>query len=71
MARVKQNGLTLDSCAACKGVWFDVGELGHAYGLKPVQDLPASMVDEHACDNEPSGWLIMAQAALRVVAPFL
>jgi Zn-finger nucleic acid-binding protein len=71
MERNKQKSVTLDVCGRCKGVWFDVGEIGHVYGLQPYQDLPASLVDEHACDDEPPGWLLMLGSILRLIAPFI
>lgn len=71
MERSIQKGMALDACPACGGTWFDIGELGHLYGMQPIQSYPASLVDEHACDDEAPGWLIMARTMLRLVAPFL
>jgi len=71
MERFQREGITLDACAACKGTWFDVGEIAAVYGLQPFQDYAASLIDEHAADDEPPGWALMLGTVLRVVAPFI
>jgi hypothetical protein len=39
------------------------------FHLDPPQRL-ASTVDEHACDGEPSGWLVALNVS-RIVLPYL
>ncbi len=56
MARGSLGGVTVDTCDACKGVWFDVGELSIAFGLKPPQSLPMQTVDENAVPEGAEGW---------------
>lgn len=71
MERWKKEKLRLDTCAACHGTWFDVGEIAVVYGLAPPQSWPASLIDEHAADDEPEGWAVFLLSALRFLAPFL
>lgn len=71
MERWKKGSLKLDSCPACAGTWFDVGEIATVYGLTPPQSFPASLVDEHATDDEPPGWQLFLMSALRILAPFI
>jgi Zn-finger nucleic acid-binding protein len=33
MVRTKQDGVLLDSCAPCSGIWFETGELPRMFGL--------------------------------------
>jgi len=35
MERRTEGGVALDACSACRGTWFDVGELSSVYGLEP------------------------------------
>ena len=70
MERWTKDNVRLDSCAACTGVWFDIGEIAAVYGLAPPQSWPASLVDEHAADDEPAGWEMFLMGALHVLAPF-
>ncbi len=71
MERFEREGAILDQCKSCRGVWFDMGEIARVYKLQPAQGLAASTVDEHACDDEPSGWEIAFHFAARLVFPFL
>ena len=71
MERFDKEGVTLDQCAACNGVWFDIGEIVRVYGVARVQGLAASTVDEHAYDDEPPGWLIALNVVSRIAFPFL
>ncbi|MBA4181296.1 MAG: hypothetical protein C0506_11960 [Anaerolinea sp.] len=71
MERWKKGTLRLDSCAGCHGTWFDVGEIATVYGLTPPQSFPASLIDEHAADGEPEGWVVFLMTALRFLAPFI
>ena len=71
MQRFKRDGVTLDTCGPCRGVWFDVGELGRVYGLQPPQGIATSGLDAHACDDEPAGWWIMLRIVLELVARFV
>jgi hypothetical protein len=41
MQRVRDQSLTLDLCAACKGIWFETGEICVMFGLAGE---PASLV---------------------------
>lgn len=69
--RVEKDGIVLDQCASCTGVWFDMGEITAVFGLPPAQGLAASLIDEHATDDEPPGWQLLVISALRMLAPFL
>ena len=71
MERFENDGITLDQCAGCKGVWLDMGEIVRAYGLPPIQGRAASTTDEGAADDEPPGWLFALTIAARVVLPYL
>lgn len=71
MERVEREGVTLDQCAPCAGVWFDTGEIAAVYKLSPPQGLAASLVDEHATDGATPDWLSAAMIAGRIALPFL
>ena len=71
MDRMEQHGVKLDMCLACKGLWFDMGELAAVYNLQPVQGLAASTVDEHATDDAPPDWATAIWLVARLFAPFL
>lgn len=62
MERSCKGEVRLDHCAACRGTWFDVGEIGAVYGLTPVQGWAAREVDETAAP--PEGSLIMQALAI-------
>lgn len=69
MTRFIENGITLDSCGACHGTWFDMGEIAAVYGLEPPQSLAASTVAEHAMDDAPPSWWVALQILLRAFLP--
>ena len=71
MDRVKEQGVFLDQCTPCMGVWFDMGEITAVFHLAPPQGLAASTVDEHACDDEPSGWMVALNVLSRLLLPYL
>ena len=71
MERIERDGIQLDKCEPCTGVWFDTGEIAAVHRLVPAQGLAASTVDEHASDDEPPGWLTAAMMVGRVLVPFL
>ena len=71
MERFETEGVSIDHCAACNGTWFDMGEIARVYGLQRAQGLAASTIDEHATDDEPSGWLIALNIAARLALPYL
>ncbi len=71
MERTERQGVTLDQCATCMGVWFDTGEIATVFRLEPVQGLAASQVDEHATEDDPPDWLTAAMIVGRMVFPFL
>jgi Zn-finger nucleic acid-binding protein len=71
MARVERKGITLDSCPAGHGLWFDMGELAALFEIEPPQGLAASAVDEHARDDAPPEWLLALDILLRLFIPFL
>jgi Zn-finger nucleic acid-binding protein len=70
MTTYEEKGLRLDQCAKCQGTWFDMGELARVYGLQPIQGFAASLVDEHACDDEPPGWQLFIESALGLFLRF-
>lgn len=39
MQRFGSNGIQLDTCATCRGTWFDMGEIAAVYSLQPVESL--------------------------------
>jgi Zn-finger nucleic acid-binding protein len=67
MASADQHGLVIDHCAPCRGTWFDTGEIVARFGLRPVQGLAASTVDESAPDPVPSTLLEIALLVLRAL----
>lgn len=71
MERTERQGVPLDQCVKCMGVWFDTGEIAAVFKLQPVQGLAASQVDEHATDGAPPDWLTAAMVVGRMVVPFL
>lgn len=71
MERIEREGLRLDQCATCMGVWFDTGEITAVFRLQPPQGLAASQVDEQATDDDPPDWLTAAMIVGRMVLPFL
>ena len=72
MDRHEQAGVTLDTCAACRGVWYDMGEIARVYQLPPLpQGLAASTVDEHAMDDAPPAWLLALDIVLSLVGAFI
>lgn len=71
MERYEKEGVLLDQCGPCTGTWFDVGEVAAVFKLAPPQGLAASTVDEHAADDEPTGWLVALSVVSRLVFPYL
>jgi Zn-finger nucleic acid-binding protein len=71
MERFEREGMQLDQCAACRGTWFDTGEIARVFRLEPVQGLAASTVDEHALEGSPPPWLLAAWILGRVFLPFV
>ena len=71
MQRFKEGQVRLDQCTACRGTWFDVGEIAAVYKLKPAQSLAMSTVDEHAMDDEMPGWLVAVHTLSRMLLPFV
>lgn len=73
MQRARQQGVTLDTCEACDGAWFDVGEIGQVFGLKPTASLAASYVEQqHGMEEDPPpAWALALDILLRVFVPFL
>jgi len=43
---LKLDGVELDVCCACKGIWFDLGELQHFTGF--TRDVPADYLHSRA-----------------------
>ena len=70
MERFENGGVLLDQCAACRGTWFDTGEIARVYKLGPAQGLAMSTVDEHALDEMPPPWLLAVEVLARVFLPF-
>jgi len=71
MERIDREGVTLDQCAPCTGVWFDTGEIAAVFKLQPPQGLAASRIDENATDDGPPDWLSAAMILSRLFLPFL
>ena len=71
MERIDREGVTLDQCAPCTGVWFDTGEIAAVFKLEPPQGLAASRIDENATDDGPPDWLSAAMILSRLFLPFL
>lgn len=42
MERIEKDGLTLDACRSCRGVWFDNHELAQIWNLEMKRRLPVS-----------------------------
>jgi hypothetical protein len=40
MERIERDGLTLDACRSCRGVWFDNHELAHIWNMEMRRNLP-------------------------------
>jgi hypothetical protein len=68
MERYDKGAIRLDQCGGCRGVWFDVGEIGAVYGLSPVQGLAARTVDETV---GPSDGTLLKQALWILARVFL
>ncbi len=64
LVRGTWRGVTVDTCEPCKGMWFDVGEISVAFGLKPPQSLPMQLVDENAVPAGGEGWEAAITTAL-------
>jgi len=64
MARRTDGGVTLDSCSACSGTWFDVGEIAAVYGLAPP---PTAMTKVYG-ELEPVDERDLIATALSLVA---
>lgn len=67
----ERDGVTLDHCQPCAGLWFDLGEIARVYRLAPAQGLAAATVDETAADEEPPAWQLAAEVLLRMFLPFV
>ena len=48
MAPIDVDGIALDRCPACGGIWFDLGELRHVLGLKHTPDKSHLLKDDRA-----------------------
>jgi Zn-finger nucleic acid-binding protein len=73
MERFTSEGVTLDSCAPCKGTWFDVGELGQLNHLTRPEPPASGVADLVAANNRRMrGVLVWRAIGLmsRVVGPF-
>lgn len=73
MSSFEHQGVTLDLCPACKGLWFDRGELAKALGGQPPElGPPASLELESArrhcprCESGLGERRLKADAGLRV-----
>ncbi len=51
MNEITRNGVSIDVCPKCKGVWLDDGELQKL--LAPVRELKADMDDERRYYEQP------------------
>ncbi|MEO8541796.1 MAG: zf-TFIIB domain-containing protein [bacterium] len=70
MQRIEREGIQLDQCGPCMGVWFDTGEIAAVYHLVPRQDLAASTVDDDDDGRSPD-WLSAAMTVGRIALPLL
>ncbi len=71
MERFDKEGVTLDTCKECKGVWFDIGEISAVYHLGPAQGLAMETVDPHATDNMPPEWVRALAIVTRLFLPLI
>jgi Zn-finger nucleic acid-binding protein len=53
LAEIDNEGVTLDFCSGCKGIWFDRGEVGEYFELS--RDLP----DLGEEDREERGYEVL------------
>lgn len=71
MARIEQQGVTIDRCDPCSGVWFDMGEIARVYRLPPVPS-PALAAAGHTTNGDlPPAWQLAAEVLLRVFLPYV
>ena len=42
LERIERDGLTLDVCQSCQGVWFDNHELAHIWNMEVRRNVPAT-----------------------------
>jgi Zn-finger nucleic acid-binding protein len=52
MDRFEQNGISVDACAACRGTWFDMGEITAIFGISQPVDLGRLAVASEAARTE-------------------
>ncbi len=73
MERFEKEGVTLDLCKECGGVWFDIGEISAVYHLSPAQSLTMAAVDEaHAMqEGMPPEWLRALAILSRLFLPII
>ncbi|MGE5595044.1 MAG: zf-TFIIB domain-containing protein [Hyphomicrobiales bacterium] len=76
MYHIEQQGITLDRCDPCDGIWFDMGEIARVYGLRDrpglAQPSATSWSADPAEDREPvAPWQLAAEVVLGMVLPNL
>src|SRR4051812_24237017 len=54
LARVEVDGVLVDQCATCDGMWFDGGELRRVLGMKSVAPLRNVAHPSRADDDKPA-----------------
>ena len=69
MLRTKQMGLVVDTCAPCRGIWFDVGELGRACHIEEPVTLAAKLTG--ADDPGPDDSTLFGRAVSLLLGAFL
>jgi Zn-finger nucleic acid-binding protein len=74
MSRVRQDGVLLDICSPCEGVWFETGELPRLYGLT---GMPPTLLERMGPppsaepEMEPGGWGIVIPELIALALRFL
>lgn len=75
MSRFEEQGVTLDRCDGCGGLWFDMGEIVRVYGPAEPRSLASAYVQQlkrEEDDEEPEqAWQIAATILIRLFLPFL
>jgi Zn-finger nucleic acid-binding protein len=54
LGRVEVDGVMVDQCGACAGIWFDGGELRRVLGMKSVAPLRTVARPSKADDDKPA-----------------
>jgi hypothetical protein len=76
MVRAKQDGVLLDACTPCAGIWFETGELPRMFGLTGYPPTllermgpPPSLADGR--EETPAGWGVVIPELIALALRFL